>query len=573
MIEDTMLIENELDHDNVTTIDADALAKELAFREEVLSILQLRKENSDDRNRGKLDRLMDSVNRGEAGWQDQAVVKGIVRDIKRNQMKIKKAQQTADADMNVGELITNYNFYIKASGGAVWYYQNPVPNTYGVRDWIAVRQDALKSAFPQLDTVIRMGDGVEDYNSLKEFNKKLVEQGRRFSKVIQSYNDQANTLNIMHKGFCEPAEDAALDYHWMFDAIFESLSGGAPGTPEFESLQQTIWAKYLHPENTYIPNIVICDVVGRGGKGLFSHRFIRRLFNGNIADNCNIDHVIGKFNAVVAGKAMIIVNETNRSRVDSERTKAFLGSPSIPVELKGVDVYYADNTALVMFVTNDVNGGVNVGGTKSDNRFSFYNVKESIYSACSRYMIPLNAAALSNLEAPEYNDVSELGIKQWIEGPAFDSGQNILHDEYEVGKWICAMRAKHGDVTHVEPHHAEEYRRIVDTQRGAWTRTVEGVFDDPNFEYIRVQLLTELVQHFNKREMLPGKNRMKQEIERMIQDRGFQIEFRDRAHVASGKNTVQRTVWRRTAAGVCSGDESMYGETNDKGIWIWKWEF
>lgn len=263
---------------------------------------------------------------------------------------------------------------------------------------------------------------------------------------------------------------------------------------------------------------------------------------------------------------MIIVNETNRSKVDSERTKAFLGSPSILVEPKGMDVYHADNTALVMFVTNDVNGGVNVGGTKSDNRFSFFNVKHNIYTVCAEYM--------KQYEDADYESLTELDIKKWIEGSAFDSGQNILHDEYEVGKWICAMTAKHGEVTHVEPHHTAEYQRIVDTQRGAWTRTVESVFEDPKFEYIRVQLLVELIRHFNRGEMLPGKNRMKQEIERLIQDRGFAIEFRDRAHVEAGvKQTVQRTVWRRTDLGVCSGDESRYGVMNDKGIWVWNWEF
>jgi len=550
----------ELDHDNVNIQDTDELAKELAFREEVLSILQIRKENSDDRNRGKLDRLMDSVNKGEPGWQDQQIIKGIVRDIKKNKLKIQKAQQTADAEMNVGALITNYNFYVKASGSATWYYQNAMPNTYGVREWIPVKRDALLAGFPQLDTVVRMGEGVEDYNSLKEFNKKLVEQGRRFTKVIQSYTDQPGALNIMHKGFCAPADDGAVDYHWMFDAIFESISGGLKGSEEFEALQRTIWAKFLYPGNTYIPNIVVCDVVGRGGKGLFSNRFLRRLFNGNIADNCNIDHVIGKFNSVVAGKAMIIVNETNRSKVDSERTKAFLGSPTILVEPKGMDVYHADNTALVMFVTNDVNGGVNVGGTKSDNRFSFFNVKESIYGACARYF------------AAEGENLSELEIKQWIEGHAFDSGQNILHDEYEVGKWICAMMAKHGDVTHVEPHHAEEYRRIVDTQRGAWTRTVEQVFEDPKFTYIRFQLLVELVRHFNRGEMLPGKNRMKQEIERLIQDRKYSIEYKDRARIKHGLSEIQRTVWCVTNSTSFDGDETHYGQVNDKGIWVWNWE-
>lgn len=555
------LDDHELDHDLAGTADTTELAKELAFREEVLSILQLRKENADDRNRGKLDRLMESVNRGEPGWQDQQTIRGIVRDIRRNQMKIQKAQQTADAEMTVSALITNYNFHVKASGSATWYYQNPMPNIYGVREWIAVKRDALVAGFPQLDTVVRMGEGVEDYNSLKEFNKKLVEQGRRFTRVIQSYTDQPGTLNIMHKGFCAPAEDAAQDYHWIFDAIFESVSGGRRGTPEFLALQRTVWAKYLHPENTYIPNIVVCDVVGRGGKGLFSNKFLRRLFNGNIADNCNIDHVIGKFNSVVAGKAMIVVNETNRSKVDSERTKAFLGSPSILVEPKGMDVYHADNTALVMFVTNDINGGVNVGGTKSDNRFSFFHVRESIYAACARHF-----------REHEGEELTELEIKQWIEGPAFDAGQNILHDEYEVGKWICAMLAQHGDVTHTEPFHADEYQRIVNLQRGAWTRTVEQVFEDPKFQYIRFQLLVELVRHFNRGEMLPGKTRMKQEIERLIRDRGWNIEYKERARIQHGLNEIQRTVWCVTNSTGFDGDETRYGQKNDRDIWVWNWE-
>jgi len=558
------MIENSNDSelDNETTQAVDELAKELDFRKEVIAILTVRKQSANDNQRGKLDRLIDSVTNGDTGWQDQPVVKGIVRDIKRAQNKIQKAQQTADAEMNIKSMISAYNFHVKAGGSAIWYYQPTISNIYGVREWIGIKRDALMASFPQLDVTIRAGEGQEDYRSIKDFNTQLVEQGRRFTKVIQSYTDQPGALNIMHKGFCDPAEDGATDYHWMFDAVFESISGGLPGSDEFEALQRTIWAKFLHPENTYIPHVVVCDVVGRGGKGLFSNRFLRRLFNGNIADNCNIDHVIGKFNSVVAGKAVIVVNETNRSKVDAERTKAFLGSPVIPVEPKGMDIYFADNTALAIFVTNDVNGGVNVGGTKSDNRFSFFNVKESIYAACARHFAQHEGQVLDELE-----------IKQWIEGHAFDSGQNILHDEYEMGKWICAMLAKHGDVTHVEPHHAEEYKRIVDTQRGAWTQTVEAVFSDPNFEYIRVQLLVDLVRHFNRGEMLPGKNRMKQEIERLIQDRGWDIEYKDRAKVKAGLGSdAQRTVWRKTDVSVCSGDETCYGQFNDKDIWVWNWE-
>ena len=568
-----MTNENEIDIESSTQLDheivdsADELIKELEFRKEVIAILAVRKTGASDAQRGKLDRLIESVEQGAPGWQDQPIVKGVVRDIKKTQTKIQRAQQAADAEMNIKSLIAAYNFHVKASGSAVWYYQQLTPNAYGVRDWVAIKKETLMSAFPQLDVVVRMGDGVEDYKSLQDFNSRLVEQGRRFTRIIQSYNDEPGALNIMHKGFCERAEDNSTDYHWIFDAIFESLSGGKPGSEEFEALQRTVWAKYLHPENIYIPHIVICDVVGRGGKGLFSNRFLRRLFNGNIADNCNIDHVIGKFNSVVAGKAMIIVNETNRSKIDSERTKAFLGSPRIPVEPKGMDIYYADNTCLVMFVTNDINGGVNVGGTKSDNRFSFFNVKNNIYTVCAEYM-----AAQAE---PDCADLSEAGIKQWIESHSFDSGQNILHDEYEVGKWINAMILKHGDVTHIEPHHTEEYRRIVDTQRGAWTQTVEQVFEDPKFEYIRAQLLVDLVRHINRGEMLPGKNRMRQEIERLIKDRGWEIEYKDRVNIKNGLETIQRTVWRRSDLDhnfkTLSGDETRYGSFNDKGIWEWHW--
>jgi hypothetical protein len=542
---------------------ADELVKELELRKEVISILNIRKSTASDAQRGRLDKLVEVVERGDPGWQNQQGVKSVLNDIRRTQSKIQKAQQTADAEMNIKSLITTYNFHIKASGSAVWYYQLPMPNVYGVREWVAIKKETLMSSFPQLDVTIRGGDGVEDYKSLKEFNTKLVEQGRRFTKIIQSYVDEPGALNLMNKTFSAPADDGATDYHWMFDAVFESLSGGLAGSKEFEALQRIIWAKYLHPENIYIPNIVICDVVGRGGKGLFSNRFLRRLFNGNIADNCNIDHVIGKFNSVIAGKAMIIVNETNRSKIDSERTKAFLGSPKIPVEPKGMDIYYADNTGLVMFVTNDINGGVNVGGTKSDNRFSFFNVTESIYSACTRHMTGLE----------EFEDLSETAIKQWIEGHSFDSGQNILHDEYEVGKWICAMAVKYGDITHVEPHHSDEYRRIVDTQRGAWTQTVEQVFEDPKFKYIRAQLLVDLIRHINRGEMLPGKNRMRQEIERLIRDRGWAVEYKDRANIKNGLEEIQRTVWRHKDLEwkTLDGDETRYGALNDRGIWEWHW--
>ena len=558
--------ELELDHEIIAT----PYDQDIELRASVVSVLQIKlgklpTGSEGDRERGKLQRMIDAIDRGDEGWETQHGVKGIIKDIRETKKRIERAQRQHDAAMGIDELIKEYNFHVKSSGSGGWWYQPLHTNEFGIRPWVSIKKEALLMSFPQLNEVISVGEGMPPYRAVQDFNTKLVDQGRRVDRVVMSHSNTPNCLNIMPRERCQGAEDGATNYHWIFDAIFESLSGGHIGTKNFEALQKTIWAKYLHQENTYIPNIVIGDKQGRGGKGLFANTFLRRLFMGNIADNCSMNHVLGKFNAVVAGKAVIIVNETNRKKMEEEATKAFLGSPTIIIEPKGQDAYSADNTALVIFVTNDTQGGVNVSGTKSDNRFSFFNVSETIYSAVRRWV---------KLTTDE--DWTELEAKQWIESSSFDSGQNLLRDEYEMGKWINAMQERYGDVTHIEPHHDEEYARIINQQRGAWTQTVDAVFSDPDFDYIRWQVLEDLVRSVNKGEMLPGKKRMREEIERLCVDRNYPVEFVERCGITDGKRTVQRTVWRSTTAvsktfNVASEDK--YGHVDQhSNRWIWVWQ-
>jgi len=545
----------------LTEVQLENLEEELEVRQHILATLQQKKATADDRERGKIDRLIEAVNKGDFTG---ALVKSILKDIKRQRIQEDKANRVTAAKMTIDQIIDTYNFHVGSFGSTVYYYQTPNADMFGNRNWIAIKKDALQASFPATDVYVRMGEGEEDYSSYKEFNRRLVEKSRTFTRIIQSYKDEPGALNLMTKDFCLPAADGSTDYHWIFDAVLETVSGGPPGDRDtFEAMQRTIFAKWLHPDNPFIPNPTIRDVNGRAAKGLMANTFLRRLFNGNIADNCNSDHVIGKFNGVIAGKAVVIVNETNRSKIDSERVKAFLGSPRIVVENKYQVPYYADNTCLVFFFTNDPNGGVNVSGTSSDNRFSFFKVRQNIYKTCQRYFREREGVELTERE-----------VQTWIEGTDLTSGQIILFDQEQVGRWINAMAVKHGDVKTVEPVHGDEHRAILDKQRGAWTRTVEEVFRDPDFQYIRANLLSDLVREYNRGEMLPGRNKMRDEIERLIADRALNIELVQRAVIQTGlntNNTIQRTVYRKIGIGNVMQDETAYGQEDQNGRWIWTW--
>jgi hypothetical protein len=267
---------------------------------------------------------------------------------------------------------------------------------------------------------------------------------------------------------------------------------------------------------------------------------------------------------VIAGQAVIVVNETKRDKVDVERMKAFLGSPKILIEQKYQVPYLADNTGLVLSFSNEITGGITLSGTQSDNRYSLFKTSKNIYQTCQRYFLELEQRELSLEE-----------VKTWIEGKDDNSGQNLLFNQEQVGRWINAMAEKHGDVSTVKPVHGSEYQALIDRQRGGWTDTVEKVFSDPNFTFIRAELLERLVREFNKGEMLPGKKRMREEIERLMRDRGLEIELKDRVKIYDhklDKEGKQRTVWRvkNVIDKLYDNDQDYIVEENGRSTWIYK---
>jgi hypothetical protein len=329
-------------------------------------------------------------------------------------------------------------------------------------------------------------------------------------------------------------------------------------------MEQIFLAKYQHPENIFLPNI-FCNDGGATGKGLITDQFATRLFGGAVAMNCSMEHLTGKFNGSIAGKALISINETTREKVDQDKLKAFLGSTVFKVEEKYERVVDADNCGLVFSSANGTGGSVSLSGAGSDRRYSIFSSKTTIYLTVQRYF-----------SAKENKKITLEQAKTWVE----TTGAGILHDETQVGKWITAMTCKYGDIENLAAVKGEAYDTLLNRQRGAWLDTVESIITDPGFTYIREGLLRDLVREYNRGEIVPGKKTFNEGVEKLCADKGYavviveRVSIKDSVDIIGAKSkSIQRTVWKKDdKKNTVFENESAYGEADSRtGKWIWKW--
>jgi thiamine pyrophosphokinase len=537
------------------------LQDELHVRNRVLDKLITKRDVAvSSANNAEIGKLQKAIAEVTVGDFTSTISKKFKNEIDNADRLLKKSLQKNKADLSLQEIMEKFNYHLTGIGNLYWYFQSEWADEYGNRQWYSIKKDTLLANHSAIDIYIRGEKGEADYSSFKEFNKLLINNDRKFTKVVQSYNSKEGChngiLNIMQKEFCPPIEDGSTDYHWFLDAVVESISGGKEGDPEtFDSFQKTIFAKYLHPDNIYLPNLFLNDD-GSSGKSLYITQFCTRLFNGQVANNCNIDHITGKFNGYIAGKAIIFANETARDKVDVEKIKQFLGSPTFMVEEKFEKPYECDNTGLLISASNPTTGGITLSGKKADRRYSIFSSQTDIHKTVVEYFKNKENITMTINEA-----------ELWV----IKTGQHLLHDKDQVGKWINAMVKKWGQVEHVSPNHGAAYHALVDRQRGAWTQTVENVFNDPAFKYIRVDLLVRLIHEYNRHEIIPGKNKMKEEIQRLCIDKRLGMEWKDRTLIYTNSGSIQRTVWRKIGLNNFVEDESIYGDFDINERWVWKW--
>jgi hypothetical protein len=485
--------------------------------------------------------------------------------------------QVATSKLTLQEIINKHNYHqIKKGNKLMWYFQRDEVDEFGNRIWDSIGKEVVKAKHFQLSLFIPGRKGESNYSALDEFSKLLMDQGRSFNNVIQSYRAPAGVhngeLNIMNKEFAKPSVDGSKDYHWFFDVIFTSLSGGTCKDTK-EHLEKLLLAKWQHPENTFLPGIFINDK-GATLKDLFANVFLRHLFGGNVLYNGSIEHLLGKFNAVIAGKAIVHVSEVKRDKVNVDKLKSILNAPKLMVEQKFEIPYEADNTMMLFSVGNGSQGSVTLSGENQDRRYSIFSPPGDGYDLLIAAMQGLEGIKMTREEADN-----------WI----VSAGQYILMDPIQMGKWLSAKIADYGDIKHLRPIRNEAYHKLIDKQRASWTSIVETVFEDPNFEYIRTELLRELVMQYNKGGFTPARETMTEEIERLIRDRGYSVVKQRNSTIKTGISaTYQRTTWRKNAMfnenstefpgnraatlGQLVEDESSYGVFDSTGRWIWTWK-
>lgn len=335
-------------------------------------------------------------------------------------------------------------------------------------------------------TPASVGGFFQRFNWLAEDNKTLAlfhgvaeKRGRKLNRTHYAWADKPGYLNLLDMGsFCPAVE--CTSYHPMFDLLLRSLGGDKP--ENVEHIEKLITSKWLHPENYLLPCLVLGDKGGTG-KGLFVSVVLGTVFGSrNVADDLSMEMVFGQFNLPIAGKAIAFVNEAPDYANDKGILR-ILGSKSVQIEGKGQNPIPADNTALYIIATNPDKGGhtIRLAHSDADRRFSIIFGKEPLKAYVGRfYGLP-----------PD--DDNEAGRRKVI-----DELQYVLADPTEVGKWLYAMVAKHGDVTSLPALHGSDFAKQSSETVDVITRVCEAVFhatdDDGHytFDYIRGEVLFHL---------------------------------------------------------------------------------
>jgi hypothetical protein len=538
------------------------LSEQMEIRQKVVEELEKKKDIATSiGSNADVGKIHKAIAHAMNGDYSDPVAKKVKKEIDDQVSKNKKATTRKESELSLQELVDKYNFHMTSQGGLFWLYQTEHADQFGNRKWVSLKKDTLQANFSATAVFVRGDKETADYSSFFEFTDMLRDQKRYFTAVNMSYTDKPGVLNMMNKNFCPVSATGDEDYHWIFDAIYESVSGGEPGSVEFEQFQQIVFSKYMNPSNAFLPNAFVRNPGGRCGKDLYSETHLRTLFGGNVATNCNIDHLLGKFNGAIAGKAVIVVNETVREKVDVEKIKQFLGSKTLRVENKYEMPYEADNTALVISFTNALAGGVSLSGEKSDERYALFSTDAVVRDVISKYFLEKEGIVIS----PE-------DCKKWLESNDPLSGQNILASREENSKWIAAMARKWGKLDYVAAYKSRVYDEILNRQRGAWLDLVEQVFTEPGFDYIRDGLLMDMITYYCRGEALPGRKRRKEEIERLCKDKGINVIWKDRVSINDVNGSMQRTVWKlNNGMGTVKENEVSYGVWDDKDNWKWTW--
>jgi hypothetical protein len=393
-------------------------------------------------------------------------------DIEKLEAKVAKLKAEAsvtreEADANavkagsmMAAFVREVDIYFTAESGLWWYRQHG--------EWHCAKPYAFDEKFRGVIHV--------DASSFDLFQQEMDSQERKINKAFYSWDDKPGYLNLLNVGqFCQPVE--ANGYHAIFDLLLMALGGGKE--ENVEHLEKLIIGKWQHPENYLLPAVVFADGGGTG-KSVLVAKYLPTIFGArNVADNLSIEQVFGKFNRSIAGKVIVFANEAPEDKGDDKGILRVVHSPMINIEAKGKDPIESVNTALYLLGTNPKSGGyaIRLAYNDVDRRFSIMHGTR-----------PLKWYIAEAFKLSHAHDDHEGWLMMTQEL------QHVLSDPLEVGRWLYCKQRQYSDIASLKALHGADYQKQAKDSVEMHTRVCEAVFLDPNFEYIRSEVLFKLYE-------------------------------------------------------------------------------
>lgn len=435
--------------------------------------------------------------------------------------KAEQEQQKAQ-DLLAGaeEFITQHPMRFVRKHNCYW-----MQNASG--EWYPVKPMAMSKSF-----------GIWDADFGRAVTYVLEQKGwSGYANVTYSYRQDLppDILNLLStEGWLQP--DVG-EHHWIFDVLVRSLGGNK--TENMDHLEHCLVYKCLHPEAYTLPAFLIHGE-GGVGKNVFVSGVLKAIFDGQVTATAAAN-VIGAFNSLLVGKAVVMIDESMEDKTDSAAMKILIGNQTFTVNEKGIPQFDADLTAWVWIGSNQHEGGLWLDGTEADRRYSVFHVRDG---ESLDYWIAKHQGWLKDRMTDDEVQAQRHRAKQWM----FDEGFKLLTDKAQVAHWLGYLFLKHSDRPHPMPLHGEDYRRLLGIQEKVEKRIIAAVFNDPDFSHIASRTLYEGYKLEAERAGQKGKlkdSRFDSQIAEWLKANDMTHIKKERVQQTwlDGGKTEKRTVW------------------------------
>jgi hypothetical protein len=179
----------------------------------------------------------------------------------------------------------------------------------------------------------------------------------------------------------------------------------------------------------------------------------------------NSSDVVGQFNSLVAGKVIVMIDETSPRKMDHDRLKHVLHREIIEINTKMMAQYETNNLAPYILSSNRKRGGIYLDRSQADRRYSVIYIedgKDLIHWLCQR------------------RDWTREQATDWMD----QTGSLLVRDRTEIAHWLHHLVTKYAGQSRPKALHGADYERLLGIQQPVDESLIPAVFEDGRFTHI-----------------------------------------------------------------------------------------